>query len=296
MPSSASSWGRGLAPERRPLEPAVAEQADERDALHVVLLRERRLLVDVHLHDLVGALAHRRDLLDDRADLAARPAPRRPEVDDHRHVGAEHLGRRSSRWSPPSPGLGRRLGQRLASGARRRAPASSHALRLLHALERDLVPHRVLAVDDRDARLDAAPRPARGCRLTGIIGSSVPCWSSTGTSRRALEVDAEEARRHERAHREHARGSRCARDGPSAEREREPAALGEPADDRLRARRSRARRTRRRAGRRPRRARRRRRRRCRRARPRPCRTTRTRAAPRRGPRGSTVAKRPSGSR
>src|SRR5262249_34539314 len=52
-----------LGSERGALEPAVAEEADERDALHVVLLRERWLLVDVDLHDLVGTLAHRRDLL-----------------------------------------------------------------------------------------------------------------------------------------------------------------------------------------------------------------------------------------
>ena len=46
-----------LGTERRALEAAVAEQADHRDALHAVLLGELRLLVDVDLHDLVGAAA-----------------------------------------------------------------------------------------------------------------------------------------------------------------------------------------------------------------------------------------------
>ena len=68
MPSSASSCWRGLAPTRA-LEAAVAEQADHRDALHAVLLRERRLVVDVDLHDLVGAGASRRS-----SRRSARPA------------------------------------------------------------------------------------------------------------------------------------------------------------------------------------------------------------------------------
>ena len=49
-----------LGAERLALEPAVPEQPDHRDALHLELLRERGLLVDVHLDDLVGALAHHR--------------------------------------------------------------------------------------------------------------------------------------------------------------------------------------------------------------------------------------------
>src|SRR5262249_36480355 len=51
-----------------------------------------RVFVDVHLHDLdlVAELAV--DLLHDRGDHAARTAPRRPEVDEHRLVGLEDRG------------------------------------------------------------------------------------------------------------------------------------------------------------------------------------------------------------
>src|SRR5262249_27865540 len=54
-----------LGAERSAFEAAVPEQSDERDALDLVLLRDLRLVVDVDLHDLVGALAHHRDRLDD---------------------------------------------------------------------------------------------------------------------------------------------------------------------------------------------------------------------------------------
>ncbi len=91
MPELGFELRAGLQAERLALEAAVAEQADQRDALHVVLLGERGLVVDVDLHDLVGGPAHRRDRLDDRRDLAARLAPRRPEVDDDGNLAAQHL-------------------------------------------------------------------------------------------------------------------------------------------------------------------------------------------------------------
>src|SRR5205807_4340986 len=58
-----------LRSQRLPLEASVAEQRDERDRLDLVRLLNVRTLVDVDLHDLVRAAAHRRDLLDDRFDL-----------------------------------------------------------------------------------------------------------------------------------------------------------------------------------------------------------------------------------
>src|SRR5256885_2232720 len=69
---------------------AVLEQDQRRDRHHAVALRDRRLLVDVELHDLeVAALGC--DLVEHGRDRVARPAPLGPEVDEHRLAGAEHL-------------------------------------------------------------------------------------------------------------------------------------------------------------------------------------------------------------
>ena len=46
------------------------------------------LLVDVHLDELHRAVRFRHHLLDDRTKRFARPAPRRPEIHDHRNVAA----------------------------------------------------------------------------------------------------------------------------------------------------------------------------------------------------------------
>ena len=126
MPSSASSCGRGFAPSAaRSIRP-LRNSRDERDRLHLVLLREGRLLVDVDLHDLVGAFAHPGDLLDDRPDLLARAAPGRPEVDDDRHVTAQHLGLegRGGHALRPDPRAGARAAPRAAARRRRPDPAT----------------------------------------------------------------------------------------------------------------------------------------------------------------------------
>lgn len=63
---------------------AVTEQHERRDALDGEPLTEPRRGVDVDLHQLASACELRGELLEDRAHRAARPAPRRPEVDEHR--------------------------------------------------------------------------------------------------------------------------------------------------------------------------------------------------------------------
>src|SRR6266576_2452924 len=66
--------------------PAVLEGIDRRDRLDAHLLRDLGVLVDVeldHTHRTVGR-AH--DFFEDRPQLLARPAPRRPEIDDDRLV------------------------------------------------------------------------------------------------------------------------------------------------------------------------------------------------------------------
>ena len=50
------------------------------------------VVVDVELDDLQRLAALAGDLLEHRRDHAARPAPGRPEVDEHRRVGLEDLG------------------------------------------------------------------------------------------------------------------------------------------------------------------------------------------------------------
>ena len=236
MPSSASSCGRGLAPERRALEAAVAEQADERDALHLVLLRERGLLVDVDLHDLVGALAHRRDLLDDRSDLAARSAPRRPEVDDHRHVGAEHLGGEA--------GGGHRLHQALGRAARAAAPtgrspagprpATAWACCTLSSATS--WPIGYSANTTGTPRLDEGLGQLAGRGRPGSSGRR--CRAGAGRRRRGRPRGRclEQAGRRRTGSSPARRRGGPGRCGPSAERQRQTGALREAADDGLRPR------------------------------------------------------------
>ena len=62
--------------------PPVLEGIDRGDRLDAHLRREFLVLVDIDLDeaDLAARVAHR--LFEDRAQLLARPAPRRPEIDD----------------------------------------------------------------------------------------------------------------------------------------------------------------------------------------------------------------------
>jgi hypothetical protein len=78
---------------------AVDEGDHRRDRLDAHLARNRRMLVDVHLDQLDLALGRLDHLLQHGRELLARPAPRRPEVDQHRlalrlldHILHEALG------------------------------------------------------------------------------------------------------------------------------------------------------------------------------------------------------------
>ena len=80
---------------------AVDEGDDRRDRLDAELAGDRGMVVDVHLDEAHLALRGRHRLLEDRRQLLAGAAPRRPEIDQDRdaargldHVGAEVLGRR----------------------------------------------------------------------------------------------------------------------------------------------------------------------------------------------------------
>ncbi len=139
----------GLGADDRALHASVAEHPDHGDALHVELLRDRRLVVDVDLDDLVGALAHRGDGLDNRRDLAAGAAPRSPEVDDHGRFALQHLAFevRGRHCGDELDGI---LGQFLV-GLLPRQHARQPVVAVAHALQRDLVLHGVLAVLGRDA-------------------------------------------------------------------------------------------------------------------------------------------------
>ena len=68
---------------------AVLEEDHHRDRLDPVALRERRLLVDVHLDELDVAVRLLHDPVEHGGDGVAGPAPFGPEVDDHRLVALE---------------------------------------------------------------------------------------------------------------------------------------------------------------------------------------------------------------
>ena len=79
---------------------AVDEGKHRRNRLDAELLRDLRVLVDVHLDELDLALGGADDLFQDRAKLLAGPAPFGPEIHQHRlalrlldHVLDERLGR-----------------------------------------------------------------------------------------------------------------------------------------------------------------------------------------------------------
>src|ERR1041385_1277269 len=87
-----SNRGLNLPPRHRSQHPpalhAVLEQHEQRDAARVELRGQARVVVDVELAEAdVAALGG--ELLDDRRDHAARPAPRRPEV-DHPRTSGDH--------------------------------------------------------------------------------------------------------------------------------------------------------------------------------------------------------------
>ena len=86
--------GRGCGADELVDDRAVAERLDRRDALDAERLREARVGVGVDLREHDLALARRRLGLEQRAELAARPAPGGPEVDDHggRARALDHLG------------------------------------------------------------------------------------------------------------------------------------------------------------------------------------------------------------
>jgi len=64
--------------DNRALRLSAGEQDHRRDREHVVPRRDSRLLVDVQARDVDGKL------LEDWLERLARPAPRRPEVDEQR--------------------------------------------------------------------------------------------------------------------------------------------------------------------------------------------------------------------
>ena len=204
IPSSASSWGRGLAPSDARSSRPFRNRPMSGMLCTSYSLRERGLLVDVDLHDLVGALAHRRDLLDDRARPGGTVRTTAPRSRRSRAVRPRAPRSRSSRWSPASPGP-----RAAARAAAPTALAGAHGVeprvRVLHALERDLVAHRVLAVDDAARRARAAPPPRS--RLFAARGSSGRrCRAAAAPGRRAPRPSRRRtsSSRDERAHREHA--------------------------------------------------------------------------------------------
>src|SRR5690606_27157451 len=89
----AAHHGGGLQTLERARQCAFADRLHGRDAADLERLGEPRCLVDVHAGEHEGARVLLRELLEDRAELAARAAPRRPEIDHDRALvgGFEHL-------------------------------------------------------------------------------------------------------------------------------------------------------------------------------------------------------------
>src|SRR5215469_5565448 len=69
----------------------VLENAHRRDVHDVIALRDGRILVDVELDNIELVSMLGRDLFQHRSYHAARPAPLRPVVNDHRLVGLQNL-------------------------------------------------------------------------------------------------------------------------------------------------------------------------------------------------------------
>src|ERR671939_389327 len=70
---------------------AVLEEDERRDALDAVALRDRRVVVHVQLDDRRAARVLLGHGLDRRREHAARRAPLRPEVHQHRPFGLQHV-------------------------------------------------------------------------------------------------------------------------------------------------------------------------------------------------------------
>src|SRR5262245_58842086 len=73
------------------LDVAVLEQHQRRDAADAELGRHLLVLVDVDLGDLQPPAILLGEVVEDRRDRLARPAPLGPVVDQHRRVGFQHL-------------------------------------------------------------------------------------------------------------------------------------------------------------------------------------------------------------
>ena len=134
--------------------------------------------------------------LDDRRDLAARPAPRRPEVDDHRQLAAQHLGLplrgRDRRHELDrivghrlvGPLAGEHLGEplaRVAAGPRARpgAPSGTRGTRSGRRAARS-VAREIARPLHRDQRIVA-------CRAARAPGRrAAPSSTRAGRSRRGL--------------------------------------------------------------------------------------------------------------
>ena len=74
------------------LRRAALEEDHGRERQHAVVGGAHRVLVDVHLHEADPLAELRLQLLERSADGRARPAPGRPEVDDHGAVRLEDVG------------------------------------------------------------------------------------------------------------------------------------------------------------------------------------------------------------
>ena len=105
---------------------AAHEGDDHRDRLGAEALRELRVGIDIHLGEHEAPAELEDDLLEDRAQLLARPAPFGPQVDDDRNGAREleHLAERGVRDVQHERGDGCRgraaARARRAPGARRR--------------------------------------------------------------------------------------------------------------------------------------------------------------------------------
>ena len=95
--SSSRSWPLLRAPTRRFSGCAVLEHEQRRDAHHVEAAGDVGVVVDVELGDRELARLLVGDLLEDRGDHLARPAPLGPEVDEDGRVGRRRSPRRRSR-------------------------------------------------------------------------------------------------------------------------------------------------------------------------------------------------------
>ena len=152
---------------------AVLEGEHGGDRLHAHLAGDLRVVVDIELDQPDRALRRAHRLFQDRRELAAGPAPRRPEIDQHRHLarGLDHVAHEvlgggvldevgSAPPAPPSLRIGVSTLMLLGSPALQDGPDQAvwQPAESLSSAERENAGRMAASLDEADEVLRRQPR------------------------------------------------------------------------------------------------------------------------------------------